>query len=195
MVGPSYYHLVWYVLCLSVFIIVLVVVMLFFQVLSHRGVSPVEGDSKFVEFLWTFIPSLFVGVLCYMNIRHLDRVVVSEFYKGVKVVGRQWYWSYASVDTGGVLYDSVITDFVDGVDKPLRMEYGKNHTLYITSADVIHSFSIPFLGIKGDAVPGRVNQIFFNPDVMGSHVGYCSELCGVGHAYMPIVLEVIDHGV
>lgn len=117
--------------------------------------------------------------------------MVKEFYSSIKVVGHQWYWRYATHTTGGVLYDSVMTDFVDGVDKPLLLECGKTHTFYITSADVIHSFRVPFLGIKGDAVPGRINQIFFNPDYVGSHVGYCSELCGAGHAYMPIVIEIV----
>lgn len=89
------------------------------------------------------------------------------------------------------MYDSVICDLVDRVDKPLCLEYGHGYKFYITSADVIHSFSVPFLGIKADAIPGRINQVFFAPDCLGSHVGYCSELCGAGHAYMPIVVEVV----
>lgn len=89
------------------------------------------------------------------------------------------------------MYDSVIGDFVDSVDKPLRLAWGDSYCFYVTSADVIHSFRIPFLGVKVDAVPGRINQFPFIPDSCGRHVGYCSELCGAGHAYMPIVLEVV----
>lgn len=84
-----------------------------------------------------------------------------------------------------------MTDFVGCVDKPLRLDYLVPQCLLITSADVIHSFSVPTLSLKCDAVPGRVNQITFTPDRLGVFVGYCRELCGAGHAYMPIVVEVV----
>uniref|UniRef100_A0A183TRV9 cytochrome-c oxidase n=1 Tax=Schistocephalus solidus TaxID=70667 RepID=A0A183TRV9_SCHSO len=77
------------------------------------------------------------------------------------------------------------------VDKPLPLRYGVVYRLLVTSEDVIHSFSVPSLQIKMDAIPGRINSVFFVPDRYGSFVGYCSELCGVGHGYMPIVIEVI----
>lgn len=82
-------------------------------------------------------------------------------------------------------------DFIDSVDKPLRLGYNVPTCLYVTSADVIHSFALPSFGLKMDCVPGRINQILFCPDRVGVFVGYCSELCGAGHAYMPVVAEVI----
>lgn len=84
-----------------------------------------------------------------------------------------------------------MTDLIRGVDKPLRLFYRSPCNLLVTSADVIHSFSIPDLGIKIDAVPGRINQGDLYPDRMGVFVGYCTELCGAGHAYMPVVAEVL----
>lgn len=83
-------------------------------------------------------------------------------------------------------------DFIDSVDKPLRLSVDHCHELIVTSADVIHSFSLPAFSVKVDAVPGRINQYYFFPDRVGSFVGYCSELCGAGHAYMPIVAEVVQ---
>lgn len=84
-----------------------------------------------------------------------------------------------------------MVDFLDNVDKPVRMFYGQRHQLVVTSADVIHSFSLPVFNVKVDAIPGRVNQFVFCPDRLGRFVGYCRELCGAGHAYMPIVAEVV----
>lgn len=83
-------------------------------------------------------------------------------------------------------------DFVSRVDKPLYAFYSVPCSLLVTSSDVIHSFSIPDLTIKADAVPGRVNWLLFVPDRLGVFVGYCTELCGAGHAYMPVVLEVLS---
>lgn len=85
-------------------------------------------------------------------------------------------------------------DFVTRVDKPLRMTLHKFHRLLVTSSDVIHSFSVPHFNIKLDAIPGRVNYVLYCPDHLGVFVGYCTELCGAGHAYMPIVIEVVKKG-
>lgn len=92
-------------------------------------------------------------------------------------------------------YDSVMTDFVDSVDKPLRVNLYDFYHLIVTSSDVIHCFAVPELKIKIDAIPGRINQGVFYSDRLGVFVGYCRELCGAGHAYMPIVIEsvVSDH--
>lgn len=82
-------------------------------------------------------------------------------------------------------------DFVDSVDKPLRLILNVPCNLYVTSSDVIHSFSLPDFYFKIDGIPGRLNQVYFVPDRLGVFVGYCRELCGAGHAYMPIVAEVL----
>lgn len=90
------------------------------------------------------------------------------------------------------LYDSLMQDFIDSVDKPLRLCAGRPYQLLVTSSDVIHSFSVPHYKMKLDAIPGRVNQAFLVPETVGVFVGYCRELCGAGHAYMPIVAEVVE---
>lgn len=91
-------------------------------------------------------------------------------------------------------YDSVMTDFIDSVDKPLRVTLHSPHILLVSSSDVVHSFALPVFNIKLDGIPGRMNQTIFWPDRMGIFVGYCRELCGAGHAFMPIVVEVIKKG-
>lgn len=82
-------------------------------------------------------------------------------------------------------------DFIDCVDKPLRLFADVPYHFSITSRDVIHAFALPLVSLKIDAIPGRLKKIFFCFHRMGVFVGYCSELCGAGHAYMPIVIEVV----
>lgn len=83
-------------------------------------------------------------------------------------------------------------DLLDGVDKPLRIGLRDICTLAVTSADVIHSFSVPEFNLKMDAIPGRINQTRFCAYRLGVFVGYCTELCGAGHGYMPVVVEVVN---
>lgn len=84
-----------------------------------------------------------------------------------------------------------MVDLLMGVDKPLRLFYGVPSYLLVTSADVVHSFSVPDVGVKVDAIPGRINQVAVFPDRLGVFVGFCTELCGAGHSYMPVVVEVL----
>ncbi|VDP94368.1 unnamed protein product [Trichobilharzia regenti] len=100
-------------------------------------------------------------------------------------------YMYKGVLPRGCIYDSYMTDFVGGVKKPLRLTFNLPYSFLITSADVIHSFSVPDLGIKLDGVPGRINCLMSMIDRLGVYVGYCTELCGAGHGYMPIVVEVL----
>jgi len=108
----------------------------------------------------------------------------------IKVVGRQWYWSYDYYN--GPSFDSLMENFLDDVDKPLRVLFGLPCKFLVTSSDVIHSFSLPAAGIKIDGIPGRVNHLFYMPTHVGVEVGYCTELCGAGHAYMPVVIEIVS---
>lgn len=130
-----------------------------------------------------------VSVLCFFNLCCIGITAPDEVSRVIKVVGRQWYWSYELGED--LSYDSMMLGFINSVDKPLRLETQHAYQLIATSRDVIHSFSIPELNIKVDAIPGRVNQYFFLTKTLGTYVGYCSELCGAGHAFMPIVAEVV----
>nr|QWV61007.1 cytochrome c oxidase subunit 2 [Euryhaliotrema johni] len=183
-----YYDAATYAVCLCVFIAVAVVAMLCLLLFSIKGVCEVKSESSLIEFIWTVIPTFWVGLLCVLNVGIVMNESEGETCSSVKVIGRQWYWSY---DFDGSEYDSFMTQLVNNVDNPLRLEYGVPSRLLVTSSDVIHSFSLPDLGIKLDAVPGRINQVVVTPDRLGSYVGYCSELCGTGHSYMPIIAEVV----
>nr|AWK02437.1 cytochrome c oxidase subunit II [Acanthoparyphium sp. WAK-2018] len=184
-----YMDLIQYMILLCSFIPVWVFMMLGWQLYWKDDISSHDNESDVVEFLWTVFPSGAIGSLCFLNLQCISNDDVELDCHLVKVIGHQWYWSY-EINNGGE-YDSMISDFVTGVDKPLRMPAYDFHRLLITSADVIHSFSVPEFNIKLDAIPGRLNWVTYCPDRVGIFIGYCTELCGAGHAYMPIVIEVV----
>nr|YP_626527.1 cytochrome c oxidase subunit II [Schistosoma haematobium]AAZ57315.1 cytochrome c oxidase subunit II [Schistosoma haematobium]CAB97517.1 putative cytochrome oxidase subunit II [Schistosoma haematobium] len=185
-----YYDLVLYVLSLSWYIPLWCIVVLLVQIIESKDVSIVlPSEACLLEFIWTLVPTLLIVVLCFYKLNYLAYYSNGSFFTPIKVVGHQWYWSYELPN--GTEYDSFITDIINSVNKPLRLYYGMSYSLLVTSADVIHSFSIPDFSLKIDAVPGRINCINLFTDRLGVFSGYCTELCGVGHSYMPIVIEVI----
>ena len=105
--------------------------------------------------------------------------------KYINIIGNQWYWIYNNIESRIGNFGRIIL-----VDQPLYIKANNNVHLIISSLDVIHSFSLPTLGIKIDAIPGRISNVSINGLTKGLYVGYCSELCGSGHAFMPINLIV-----
>nr|ALV85188.1 cytochrome c oxidase subunit II [Schistosoma japonicum]ALV85200.1 cytochrome c oxidase subunit II [Schistosoma japonicum]ALV85212.1 cytochrome c oxidase subunit II [Schistosoma japonicum]ALV85224.1 cytochrome c oxidase subunit II [Schistosoma japonicum]ALV85236.1 cytochrome c oxidase subunit II [Schistosoma japonicum] len=186
-----YYDLVNYVLFLCCFIPLWCMIVMCYQIYSSSNMSiMLPNESPFLEFIWTLIPTLMVMILCFFNLNYLIYNSVQVMNEPIKIVGHQWYWTYELLD--GSVYDSFMTDFVNGVNKPLRLERNISYILLITSDDVIHSFSVPDLGLKMDAIPGRINSVIGSFDRFGVFIGYCTELCGAGHSYMPIVVEVVE---
>nr|YP_626440.1 cytochrome c oxidase subunit II [Schistosoma spindale]AAZ57331.1 cytochrome c oxidase subunit II [Schistosoma spindale] len=185
-----YYDLILYVLALSLFIPLWCVIVLCYQVFESLMVSIVlPNEASILEFVWTLVPTFLVLILCFFNLNYLTYYGAFNVTVPVKIIGHQWYWTYELSES--IKYDSFMTDLVSGVNKPLRIYLNVPYSLLLTSADVIHSFSIPDLSLKVDAIPGRINCLNVIFDRLGVFSGYCSQLCGVGHSYMPIVIEVI----
>nr|WSP01997.1 cytochrome c oxidase subunit 2 [Wallinia sp. URM-2015] len=179
-----------YILCCLMPLWVLMV--LGWQIFTVVGTSEGSNESKLLELVWTGVPTFAVGLLCYYNLRCMHGFEDLPYNHMIKVMGRQWYWSYETPLEGA--YDSVMLDFIDNVDKPLCLDLMSSYMFLVSSSDVIHSFVLPQFHLKVDAMPGRVNNLHFCPDRLGVFVGYCSELCGAGHAYMPIVAEITYSG-
>lgn len=182
-----YYDIVCYVLALSIFIVFFVFFLLFWKSTSGGTVN-FGGDKQVVELTWTFLPTIIVLVLCALKVKFITRGLDSFSSLTVKIVGRQWYWRYDYLEGS---YDSFVCKGGFTVDKPLKLICHTPYRFLVTSSDVIHSFSVPDLRLKMDAIPGRVNQCKFTPDRVGIFVGYCSEFCGVNHGIMPILIEVV----
>jgi cytochrome c oxidase subunit 2 len=158
-----------------------------------------------LEIIWTVIPILILIVISiptFKLIYYMDRVPNADMT--VKVVGHQWYWSYEYPDHGDFGFDSYIIpdeQLQPGqprlltVDNPIVVPVNKNIRIIATSADVIHSWSVPSFGVKKDTVPGRINETWFQAEKEGMFYGQCSELCGPQHGFMPIAVKVVSEEV
>nr|YP_010703311.1 cytochrome c oxidase subunit II [Anastatus shichengensis]WCO11514.1 cytochrome c oxidase subunit 2 [Anastatus shichengensis] len=196
-----------------VIIIMLIMYLLFFM-LFNKFINRFLLEGQFIEIFWTIIPMLmlFFLVIPSLSILYLsDELINPELT--IKIIGHQWYWSYEYSDFGEVNFDSfMISDNFSEVNKNNEFNLINNYGLIrlldvdnrmilplfyhirmlVSSFDVIHSFTIPVLGIKVDAVPGRINQIGVLINRGGLFYGQCSEICGVNHSFMPIVLESVE---
>jgi cytochrome c oxidase subunit 2 len=179
---------------------------MFISIVKHRksrGVKPAQfHESTTVEIIWTVIPFL---ILIGMAIPATKALVAMEDTSNadltVKVTGYQWKWGYDYIDDGVSFISSLSTPkeqiyneqdkdkhYLLEVDNPLVVPTNKKVRLLITSNDVIHAWWVPDLGMKKDAIPGFVNEMWFQIDEEGTYRGQCAELCGKDHAYMPIVV-------
>lgn len=175
----------------------------------HHSRNPVPEKiihGTLIEIVWTVTPSLIlvlIAVPSFALLYSLDEVVDPAVT--VKVIGHQWYWSYeysdySDTDTPSIAFDSYMIPDEDlelgqlrllEVDNRVVVPVNTHVRAVITAADVLHSWAIPSLGVKCDAVPGRLNQIPLFIKREGVFYGQCSELCGVNHAFMPIVIEAV----
>jgi len=154
-----------------------------------------------LEVLWTAIPILILVVVAVPSFKLLyfqDRTTKPEMT--LKIVGHQWYWSYEYPDHGKIKFDSNMVQTKDlkkgqprllAVDNPVYLPINTNIRLLMTSADVIHSWALPALIHKTDSVPGRINESWVRINSTGTYYGQCSELCGVNHGFMPIMVKAV----
>nr|AAL28051.1 cytochrome oxidase subunit II [Terrisswalkerius phalacrus] len=159
-------------------------------------------EAQTIETVWTILPALILLTLALPSLRILYITdEVSNPSITVKTVGHQWYWSYEYTDFMNIEMDSYMiptTDLTLGdyrlleVDNRIVVPMQLEVRMLITAADVLHSWAVPSLGVKVDAVPGRLNQIGFTTSHPGVYYGQCSEICGANHSFMPISIEVVN---
>jgi cytochrome c oxidase subunit II len=159
------------------------------------------SHNTLIEVAWTVLPVLILLVIAIPSFRILffmERIPETDMT--LKVTGRQWYWDYEYPDNGGVQFssymvaDEEITEDqhrILDVDTPVVLPVGATVRLLITAGDVIHSWGVPSVGVTQDAIPGRTNEIWIRVDRPGVYYGQCRELCGTGHAFMPIVVRAV----
>nr|YP_010983455.1 cytochrome c oxidase subunit II [Euprotomus aratrum]WOK41622.1 cytochrome c oxidase subunit 2 [Euprotomus aratrum] len=161
--------------------------------------SLVEGQE--IETIWTIIPAVILIFLALPSLRLLYLLdEVGDCNLTLKSIGHQWYWSYEYSDFLNIEFDSYMVptnelekgDFrLLEVDHRVVLPTQTDIRVLVTSADVIHSWTVPSLGVKADAIPGRLNQLSFFIKYPGVFYGQCSEICGANHSFMPIVVEAI----
>ena len=158
-----------------------------------------------LEIAWTIVPVFILVVIGAFSLPVLFKQ--QEIPKGditIKVTGYQWYWGYEYVDDG-VAFESYMlqrdeledygysqNEYLLATDQAVVVPVGATIVMQLTGADVIHSWTIPAFGVKQDAVPGRLSQLWFAAEREGIFFGQCSELCGKDHAYMPITVKVVS---
>nr|QOJ44965.1 cytochrome c oxidase subunit II [Allobates gasconi] len=158
-------------------------------------------DAQEIEMVWTIMPAVILIAIALPSLRILylmDEISTPDVT--IKTIGHQWYWSYEYSDFADLNFDSYMVPSKDlnpghfrllEVDNRMTTPIGMATRTIITAEDVLHSWAIPTLGVKIDAIPGRLNQTSFIISRPGVYYGQCSEICGANHSFMPIVIEAI----
>nr|ALO77425.1 cytochrome c oxidase subunit 2 [Attagenus hottentotus] len=168
---------------------------LFFNKYTYRFL--LEGQT--IELIWTILPAITLIFLALPSLQLL--YLLDEMMNpmmSIKTIGHQWYWSYEYTDFKNIEFDSYMTPKMNmnpssfrliDVDNRIIVPLKSQIRMMVTAADVIHSWTIPSLGVKIDGTPGRLNQTTFFIGRTGLMFGQCSEICGTNHSFMPIVME------
>nr|WLE65342.1 cytochrome c oxidase subunit II [Aphidius gifuensis]WLE65355.1 cytochrome c oxidase subunit II [Aphidius gifuensis]WLE65368.1 cytochrome c oxidase subunit II [Aphidius gifuensis]WLE65381.1 cytochrome c oxidase subunit II [Aphidius gifuensis]WLE65394.1 cytochrome c oxidase subunit II [Aphidius gifuensis] len=192
----TYFHdFIMMILFMIMIFIIYIMSWFFFNKFINRHIM----HNQLLELVWTLIPMLILVFMAVpsLKILYMLEEIINPFMT-LNILGHQWYWSYEYVDFKNLSFDSFMIqdNFIDlgnyrllEVDNHLIIPYNMNIRFLVSSVDVIHSWAISSLGIKVDATPGRVNQIMSNLNRVGIFYGQCSEICGLNHSFMPIVLE------
>nr|YP_010292339.1 cytochrome c oxidase subunit II [Gonimbrasia tyrrhea]ULO26064.1 cytochrome c oxidase subunit II [Gonimbrasia tyrrhea] len=158
-------------------------------------------EGQLIELIWTILPAITLIFIALPSLRLL--YLMDELNNPLitlKSIGHQWYWSYEYSDFNNIEFDSYMIPMNNlmlnnfrllDVDNRIILPMNNQIRIMITASDVIHSWTIPSLGIKVDANPGRLNQTNFFINQLGIFYGQCSEICGTNHSFMPIVIESI----
>lgn len=156
-----------------------------------------------LEVAWTIIPVLILVVIAIPSFRLLrEQLIIPKADVTIKAIGHAWYWEYEypTDQGGGFKFESNMIadkDLKPGqlrlltVDNEIVLPVDKIVRVQVTAADVMHNFAMPSFGLKLDAIPGRLNELWFKADREGTYHGQCSELCGQGHPYMPITVRIV----
>jgi cytochrome c oxidase subunit 2 len=204
--------LVWIIVLISLFVLgLLVYVVMRFNETANPTPSKTTHNTT-IEVAWTVVPVLILLAIVIPSFRLLkfqEEIPPSDVT--IKVTGKQWYWTveYAK-DSGGFGFDAIMLDEKQrgeaiqkgakpqdvprllAVDNEIVVPVNKVVRVQVTAADVMHAFAMPALGIKRDAVPGRLNETWFRATREGLYYGQCSELCGTNHAFMPAAIRVVS---
>lgn len=200
---------------ITAIVIFVMALMLIVVVRFNRRANPTPSrttHNTLIEVVWTLAPVVILGLIMVPSFKLLyfaDRVEDPDIT--IKAIGKQWYWRYEIPEQeykgqtiGGFAFDSYMKaedELGEGdlrllsVDNILALPVGAKVQVLVTASDVLHNFAMPSLGLKLDAVPGRLNETWtlINEQYAGTtFYGQCSELCGAGHAYMPIEIKAMD---
>ncbi|MCH8896157.1 MAG: cytochrome c oxidase subunit II [Proteobacteria bacterium] len=214
-ISQTVYELHMLILWVCVAIAIVVFGVMIVSIILHRRSRGAEAakfsHSTKAELVWTIIP---VIILVWMAVPAAKTLVVMEDFRDsemtIKVTGYQWRWHYAYLGTEVDFFSSLarssniarqvrsgvdpfsVENYLLDVDKPLVVPVDTKIRVLITANDVIHSWWMPSFAVKKDAIPGFINEVWFKANETGTYRGQCAELCGRGHGFMPIVVDVLS---
>jgi cytochrome c oxidase subunit II len=197
----------WILMPIITFISIFVAGLLAYCVIRYnKRANPVAAKfthNTTVEVVWTLIPVMilvFISMFSFPLLYKGDQVP-AKVDMTIKVTGHQWYWSYEYPDQNGISFDANMLPadeaktagkpYLLGADNAVYVPVNKTIRLQLTASDVIHGFLVPAFGIQMDASPGRLGEMWFKADKVGTYYGQCTQICGVKHAYMPIEVKVV----
>lgn len=194
-----------FIILILIVIIIFVAVIMFLR-LFNTFINIFLLESQMLEIFWTVLPGLILIQIAFPSLCLL--YLFEESFNSnitIKVLGHQWYWRYEYWDfnknSDGFRFDSYIIKGDSGSDEEFRLldvdtrlvlPYGRKIRILISSVDVLHAWTVPSIGVKADATPGRLNQLSFISNRSGVFFGQCSEICGANHRFMPIVIEIVN---
>nr|YP_009131394.1 cytochrome c oxidase subunit II [Onychodactylus zhangyapingi]AIC83061.1 cytochrome c oxidase subunit II [Onychodactylus zhangyapingi]WPT27238.1 cytochrome c oxidase subunit II [Onychodactylus zhangyapingi]WPT27251.1 cytochrome c oxidase subunit II [Onychodactylus zhangyapingi]WPT27264.1 cytochrome c oxidase subunit II [Onychodactylus zhangyapingi]WPT27277.1 cytochrome c oxidase subunit II [Onychodactylus zhangyapingi] len=184
---------------MAVFLISTLVLYIITIMMSTKLTNTNAMDAQEIEMVWTIMPAIILIVIALPSLRILYLMdEINDPHITVKAIGHQWYWSYEFTNYENLMFDSYMTptqDLLPGqfrlleVDNRMVIPMESPIRMLISAEDVLHSWAMPSMGIKTDAIPGRLNQTTFIASRPGVYYGQCSEICGANHSFMPIVVE------
>nr|ALJ10701.1 cytochrome c oxidase subunit II [Parvimolge townsendi] len=184
---------------MAVFLISTLVLYIISAMMTTKLTNTNTMDAQEVEMVWTMMPAVVLIVIALPSLRILYLMdEINNPHLTVKAVGHQWYWSYEFTNYENLLFDSYMVptqELLPGqfrlleVDNRMVVPMESPIRMLISAEDVLHSWAVPSMGIKTDAIPGRLNQTTFISSRPGVFYGQCSEICGANHSFMPIVVE------
>nr|ABE47758.1 cytochrome c oxidase II [Theclinesthes serpentata serpentata]ABE47770.1 cytochrome c oxidase II [Theclinesthes serpentata lavara]ABE47774.1 cytochrome c oxidase II [Theclinesthes sulpitius]ABE47760.1 cytochrome c oxidase II [Theclinesthes serpentata serpentata]ABE47762.1 cytochrome c oxidase II [Theclinesthes serpentata serpentata] len=187
----------------SLIILIMITMLVSYMMLSmffNKFINRFLLEGQMIELIWTILPAITLIFIALPSLRLL--YLLDELNNPlitIKSIGHQWYWSYEYSDFKNIEFDSyMINDFnmnnfrLLDVDNRIIIPMNNNIRMLITATDVIHSWTVPAIGVKVDANPGRLNQTSFFINRPGIFFGQCSEICGANHSFMPIMIESIS---
>nr|YP_001650817.1 cytochrome c oxidase subunit II [Pegasus volitans]BAF74954.1 cytochrome c oxidase subunit II [Pegasus volitans] len=185
-----------------VFLISTLVLYIIVVTVSTKLTNKFLLDSQEIEIVWTILPALVLVLIALPSLRILYLMdEVNDPHLTIKALGHQWYWSYEYTDYNDLSFDAYMVPTQDLAPGQFRLLEADHRVVIptespirvlVSAEDVLHSWAIPSIGVKVDAVPGRLNQTAFITSHPGVFYGQCSEICGANHSFMPAVIESIS---
>nr|ABE47624.1 cytochrome c oxidase II [Jalmenus eubulus] len=189
----------------SLIILIMITILVSYMMLSiffNKFINRFLLEGQMIELIWTILPAITLIFIALPSLRLL--YLLDELNNPlitIKSIGHQWYWSYEYSDFKNIEFDSYMIQNYNNnnnnfrlldVDNRIIIPMNNNIRMLITATDVIHSWTVPSIGVKVDANPGRLNQTSFFMNRPGIFFGQCSEICGANHSFMPIMIESIS---